>query len=99
VEGGRIAPWWRHATGQLRWELPQDGPANSWGGVLSTAGGLVFFGHDGGDFAAAHATTGKLLWRFPANQLWKASPMTYLHNGRQYVVTAAGANILAFALK
>ena len=86
------------ATGALRWEIPQDGPGNSWGGVLSTAGGLVFFGHDSGDFAAADARTGKLLWRFPANQLWKASPMTYTAGGRQYVVTAAGANILAFAL-
>ena len=86
------------ATGQLRWEIAQDGPANSWGGVLSTAGGLVFFGHDGGDFAAADARSGKLLWRFPANQLWKSSPMTYTAGGRQYVVTAAGSNILAFAL-
>ncbi len=87
------------ATGALRWEIPQDGPGNSWGGVLSTAGGLVFFGHDSGDFAAADARTGKLLWRFPANQLWKASPMTYTAGGRQYVVTAAGANILAFAVQ
>ena len=87
------------ATGELRWEVPQDGPANSWGGVISTEGGVVFFGHDGGDFAAADAKTGKLLWRFPANQLWKSSPMTYMHNGRQYVATAAGSNIVAFALK
>ena len=86
------------ATGTLRWEIPQDGPANSWGGVLSTDGGVVFFGHDAGDFAAADARTGKLLWRFPANQLWKASPMTYMHGGRQYVAIAAGPNLLAFAL-
>jgi len=86
-------------SGKLRWEIPQDGLAISWGGVLSTAGGLVFFGHDGGDFAAADASTGKLLWRFPANQLWKSSPMTYTAGGRQYVVTAAGSNILAFSLK
>ena len=85
-------------SGEMRWEIAQDGPANSWGGVLSTAGGLVFFGHDSGDFAAADAVSGKLLWRFPANQLWKASPMTYVHRGRQYVATAAGSNIVAFAL-
>ena len=86
------------AGGELRWELAQDGPANSWGGVLSTAGGVVFFGHDDGDFAAADAVSGQLLWRFPANQLWKSSPMTYTHGGRQYVATAAGANVIAFAL-
>ncbi len=86
------------ASGDMRWEIAQEGPANSWGGVLSTAGGLVFFGHDGGDFAAADAVSGKLVWRFPANQLWKASPMTYMHGGRQYVAMAAGSNIVAFAL-
>jgi alcohol dehydrogenase (cytochrome c) len=86
-------------TGELRWELPQDGHGNTWGGVLSTAGGLVFFGHDNGDFAAASAGSGQLLWSFPANQSWKSSPMTYLAGGRQYVATAAGSNIVAFALK
>lgn len=85
-------------TGALRWELPQDGPANTWGGVLSTAGGLVFFGHDDGSFAAADATTGKLLWRFPANQLWKSSPMTFMVNGRQRLATAAGPNIVVWGL-
>jgi alcohol dehydrogenase (cytochrome c) len=86
------------ATGELKWELPQDGPGNTWGGVLSTAGGLVFFGHDSGDFAAADARTGNLLWTWPANQSWKASPMTYAVGGRQFVAIAAGPNLLSFAL-
>ena len=85
-------------TGELRWEIAQDGPGNSWGGVLSTEGGVILFGHDSGDFAAADAKSGQLLWTFPANQLWKASPMTYLSKGRQYVAIAAGANIISFAL-
>ncbi|MCC6590414.1 MAG: PQQ-dependent dehydrogenase, methanol/ethanol family [Bryobacterales bacterium] len=85
-------------TGEVVWELPQDGPAITWGGVLSTAGGVVFFGHDDGSFAAADAKSGKLLWQFQANQLWKASPMTYQLNGKQYVATAAGPNVLVFAL-
>ena len=85
-------------TGDLKWELPQEGPANTWGGVLSTAGGLVFFGHDDGSFAAADATTGKLLWKFQANQLWKSSPMTFTVNGRQRVATAAGPNIVVWGL-
>lgn len=86
-------------TGTLRWELPQEGTANSWGGVLSTDGGLVFFGNDNGDFSAADARSGKLLWSFAANQLWKSSPMTYSAGGRQYVSIAAGSNILSFAVK
>jgi len=85
-------------TGRIVWEIVQDGPANTWGGVLSTAGNLIFFGHDSGDLAAANATTGELLWRFPANQTWKASPMTFSASGQQFVAVAAGPNVLAFAL-
>jgi len=86
------------ATGKIVWELPQTGPATSWGGVLSTAGGVVFFAGDDGAFSAADAKTGKLLWTFPANQLWKSSPMTYLADGKQYVAIAAGSNIVVFGL-
>ncbi|MEX2260535.1 MAG: PQQ-dependent dehydrogenase, methanol/ethanol family [Bryobacteraceae bacterium] len=85
-------------TGETAWELAQDGPANTWGGVLSTDGGLVFFGHDSGAFAAADAKTGRLLWQFDANQSWKASPMTYSVDGAQHVAVAAGPNILVFRL-
>ena len=35
-------------TGERKWEVPQIGTADSWGGVLSTAGGIVFFGEDSG---------------------------------------------------
>ncbi len=85
-------------TGRIAWEYEQVGPANSWGGVLSTAGELVFFGDDSGAFAAADAKTGKTLWHFHTNQIWKASPMTYAVEGKQYVAVAAGSNILAFGL-
>ena len=86
------------ATGRIVWEYPQTGPANTWGGVLSTAGGLVFFAGDDGAFSAVDGKTGKPLWSFPANQLWKASPMTYLADGKQYVAIAAGPNIIAFGI-
>jgi alcohol dehydrogenase (cytochrome c) len=66
--------------------------------VLATAGGLVFFGEDGGALAAADAKTGAVLWRFPTHQLWKASPMTYSFDGRQIVAVASGPNILAVDL-
>ena len=85
-------------TGRMVWEYPQIGPANSWGGVLSTTGGLVFFGDESGAFAAVDAANGKLLWHFHTNQVWKASPMTYMVDGRQFVSVAAGSNILAFGL-
>jgi alcohol dehydrogenase (cytochrome c) len=87
------------STGKIAWELPQVGPQEAnYSGVLSTAGGLVFFGETGGGFAAVDASTGKILWKFKANQAWKASPMTYLMDGRQYVAIASGGNILSFSL-
>ena len=52
-------------TGAIRWELPQPGPATSWGGTLSTATGLVIFGEEGGALMAADAVTGRPLWSFP----------------------------------
>ncbi|MFN0105374.1 MAG: PQQ-binding-like beta-propeller repeat protein [Bryobacteraceae bacterium] len=86
-------------TGKIVWEVPQIGaPEANYSGVLSTAGGLLFYGESGGTFAAADAKTGKTLWHFPTGQAWKASPMTYTMRGRQYVAIAAGGNILAFAL-
>ena len=85
-------------TGRTAWEVPQTGPANSWGGALATAGGLVFFGDDSGVLKAVDASTGAPLWQFPANTIWKASPMTYRFDGRQHIAVAAGPTILAFAL-
>lgn len=86
------------ASGNIKWELPQAGRANSWGGVLGTAGNVVFFGEDSGALMAADAETGAPLWRFDANARWRASPMTYMFDGRQYVAVANGSTILAFAL-
>jgi alcohol dehydrogenase (cytochrome c) len=85
-------------TGKIVWEYPQIGSARTWGGVLSTAGGLVFFGEDSGAFAALDAKTGQALWHFQTNQLWKASPMTYVAGGRQFVAVAAGSGVFAFGL-
>jgi alcohol dehydrogenase (cytochrome c) len=93
-------------TGNRVWEVPQTGPADSWGGVLSTRGGVVFFGEDSGAFAAVDAKTGKDLWQIQTNasvelgdgHSWRASPMTFMTGGKQYVAVAAGPNILCFGL-
>ena len=88
-----------YRTGASVWELPQPGPAISWGGTLATASGLVIFGEEGGALMAADAVTGKPLWSFQTNQTWKASPMTYSFDGKQFVAVAAGSNIIAFAIQ
>jgi alcohol dehydrogenase (cytochrome c) len=86
-------------TGKIAWELPQPGPADSWGGTLTTSTGLVIFGEEGGSLMAADAANGKVLWSFPTNQLWKASPMTYSMDGRQFIAVAAGPNVIAFGVE
>ena len=85
-------------TGKPVWEVAQEGKGDSWGGVLSTASGVVFYGDDSGEFAAVDASSGKNLWHYPANQLWKASPMTYMFDNKQYVAIASGQNIIAFGV-
>ena len=86
-------------TGKTVWELPQPGPANSWGGTLATATGLVFVAAEGGVFMAVDAVDGKPLWSFATNTLLRASPMTYAFDGRQHVALAAGPTIVSFALQ
>jgi PQQ-dependent dehydrogenase (methanol/ethanol family) len=86
-------------TGEVVWEKLLTGPQETnYTGVLSTAGGLVFHGETGGDFAAADARTGKTLWRFRANDSWRASPMTYMVGGKQYVAAMDSTNLVSFAL-
>ena len=85
-------------TGRTVWSYAQTGKAQTYSGVLSTDGDLVFFGEDSGAFAALDARSGTPLWHFQANQDWKAAPMTYMVGGRQYVAIASGMGFLAFAL-
>ena len=58
----------------------------------------MFFGEDSGDFAAADADTGIVLWTFQTNAAWKASPMVYQFDGKELIGVAAGSNILVFGL-
>jgi len=87
-------------TGKIAWEIPLIGTVvpKTWPGLLATAGGLVFYGDPNGAFAAADQRTGKTLWHFPTNVLMKASPMTFMVDGKQYVATVAGPNIVCFGL-
>jgi len=86
-------------TGKVAWQIVLPGPVQSnYSGVLSTAGGLLFFGESSGGFAAVNARTGKYVWHFETNHAIKASPMTYTIAGRQYIAIASGPNILSFAL-
>ncbi len=85
-------------TGKIAWELPETGPGTTRGGALSTASGLVFFCDDSDALTAADAASGAALWSFPVNHFWRASPMTYVFDGKQYIAVASGQSIIAFGL-
>jgi alcohol dehydrogenase (cytochrome c) len=86
-------------TGEIAFDVPQVTTAQTAsGGVMSTASGLVFYGENSGSFMAVDAANGKILWQFPTNQVWKASPMTYMFDNRQYVAIAVGTDIVSFGL-
>jgi alcohol dehydrogenase (cytochrome c) len=86
-------------TGEVAWDLVQgSGPVTASAGVISTASGLVFFGENSGSFMAADTASGKVLWDFPTNHVWKASPMTYVFDNRQHIAIAVGQSIMSFAL-
>ena len=57
----------------------------------------VFYGETGGGFASVDAKSGKTLWHFEANQIWKGLPITHAVKGK-HVAIASGGNLLAFAL-
>jgi alcohol dehydrogenase (cytochrome c) len=84
--------------GTIVWRYPQAGQGNSWGGTLTTAGELVFFGNDTGALEAVEARTGHALWQFTTGQSIHASPMSYAVDGVQYVTVAAGGNVISFSL-
>ena len=86
------------ADGKIAWSYPQVGRGHSWGGTLTTAGGVVFFCDDSESFEAVDAKTGQPLWHLNTGQNFHASPMTYEVNGVQYVAIAAGSDIFTFTL-
>lgn len=85
-------------SGEFAWRYPQAGAGHSSGGVMTTAGGVVFFGDDEESFEALDAITGAPLWHFDTGQSIHASPMSYAVNGKQYLAIAAGTDLFAFAL-
>jgi alcohol dehydrogenase (cytochrome c) len=85
-------------TGNIVWEMPEAGPANSWGGTLATQTGLLFVADDSGRLMAVEAANGKPLWSFEANQPWKASPMAYEFDGHEYIGIASGQTVIIFGL-
>jgi len=64
------------------------------GGVLSTAGGLVFVGEGNGQFNAFQSDTGQLLWQDKLEYGVNAPPISYQIEGKQYIAVAVGGNAI-----
>ncbi len=96
--GQKILMAYNPQTGKLAWNYPQIGSGESWGGTMTTAGGLVFFANDSEAFEAVDARTGKSLWHFNTGQSMNASPMSFAVLGKQYVAIASGSDVFCFAL-
>jgi quinohemoprotein ethanol dehydrogenase len=84
---GRLLAW-DPVKQESRWSVEHFGPWN--GGVLSTAGGVVFQGASEGHFAAYDAEDGAELWKFFTQTGVVAAPIAYEIDGEQYVTVATG---------
>lgn len=77
-------------TGKIKWQVKTPEPMI--GGILATAGGLVFTGEGNGKFAAYNSSNGKELWNFHAGAGVNAPPSSYTLGDKQYIVVGAGGN-------
>lgn len=77
-------------SGKISWQRKTEQPLI--GGILATAGGLLFMGEGNGYFNAYDASNGALLWQAKADAGVNAPPITYQIDGVQYVAVAAGGN-------
>jgi len=68
-------------------ELSKPGYA---GGMLTTAGNLTVYTTQGGEFRVANAVTGEIVYSVNLGTAAKSGPITYLHNGKQYIVQPLG---------
>jgi len=84
---GHLAAW-DPVQQKETWRVQHSGSWN--GGVLSTAGNLVFQGRADGFLAAYRADTGELLWETPTHTGIIAPPVTYTVDGEQYIVVQTG---------
>ena len=86
LEGKLIA--WDPVSQSARWSVEEQIATN--GGVLSTAGNLVFQGQGTGEFAAYTADSGNKVWSIKTGSAIESIPVTFSVKGEQYVITPVG---------
>ncbi len=75
-------------TGQTKWAINETFQVYS--GTLTTDGGLVFYGTLDGWLKAVDQASGKVLYQFHTPSGIISNPITYMHNGKQYVAVLTG---------
>jgi alcohol dehydrogenase (cytochrome c) len=85
-----------YRTGEIRWQHAL-GEGASGAGVLTTESGVTFTGDTAGNVMALRTSDGATLWHSGIGRVGN-SPITYLLDGRQYVLVGAGASLYAWAL-
>jgi alcohol dehydrogenase (cytochrome c) len=86
-----------YKTGRIVWRHRYPQGAGGGGGVLATAGGLVFAGDGGGNIVAHDAATGRPLWHSHVGAVTNP-PITYTLDRRQYLLVATGDTLYSFVL-
>jgi quinohemoprotein ethanol dehydrogenase len=93
VDGQPFSPGklvaWDPVKNKQRWTVAHDLPFN--GGILATAGNLVFQGDAYGRFNAYAADNGQKLWSVATGSNITAAPVSYSLDGKQYVLVPVGA--------
>jgi alcohol dehydrogenase (cytochrome c) len=84
------------AVAGAKWQFRYHTPSTA--GVLSTESGVIFGGDSDGNAMAFEASTGRNLWHFQTGSGIFAAPITYMLDGRQFVLVPAGTTLFAFAL-
>ncbi|HVW09081.1 MAG TPA: PQQ-binding-like beta-propeller repeat protein, partial [Bryobacteraceae bacterium] len=85
-----------YKTGKIAWKRPLNIGAQN---LMTTAGNLLFGSDGSGDFIAWDAKTGVPLWHSALLSNPGNGPITYMLDGKQYVVVAAGEDFYAFSLQ
>jgi alcohol dehydrogenase (cytochrome c) len=95
--GGTYLTAISYKTGKAVWRHRYYSTAGGGGGVLATAGGLVFAGDGSGSLVAHDAATGTPVWNTRIGQVTNA-PQTYMLDGHQYVICATNDMLWSFML-
>ena len=94
--GGSFLTAIDYTNGKIAWERPYYGDGGG-GGLLTTAGKLLFAGDGAGNLVAHDVANGKPLWHTRIGDVSNA-PQTFMLDGHQYLIAATGDTLWSFLL-